>query len=774
MQNRTLQQDREESRGERTTLEDCCVMPCMVKTSYQEYLGLALVDSQIIKTLPRSAKVAIQQLNRKRKLSMDSKERLNQDGCFEQAEEEKRPRDGAAPLSHVPSAAAQDTWSWEQYLKEQKAVATPVELFSKDQSFPEHKNGFQVGMRLEGIDPRHPSVFCVLSVTEVCGYHLRLHFDGYLSCYGFWTNAGSPDIHPVEWCEKTKHELHIPKGYRKDKFVWMDSLKACKLQNAPKKLFRNKSSNGPIPKEFQVRIKLEAVDRKNPSLVCVATIADIVEDRLLVHFDNWDDSYDYWCDVNSPYVQPVGWCQENGRTLRAPQGYPDPENFSWTEYLEATHTSAVPAKFFKMRLPHGFLPNMKLEVVDKNPRLIHVATIIDVDDQRIKVYFDGWEHKYDYWMDADSPDIHPIGWCDVTGHPVEMPYRANDMKILLGQAVCPTPGCRGIGHIHGPRYSRKRERKIKLKAEMSELEHRKTVNGALGCPYSDMNLKKEATLQDRLTEQTQANLELDSSHSKLKNPCSFNFSGKHEKVNSQPRLVQQAKCLKIQGKDDIDLDNLFREYPAEQTQQALHQSVFLSSLSAHSFWDLPLSREQHCKLLPGVADIQAGKVAPWTVGKVAEFVSLLGCEEHAKCFKKERPQKRLDQLQNNNAENDSYCARPSAIPGPLLSLGSHNSAGQFTHEDAKVSEGKGSRIPVHIHLIPEPPSLLYNSPRKLYLLFLFVFIYYMQQIDGKAFLLLTQMDIVKVMKVKLGPALKIYNSVLMFRNFQDLTEEVTV
>uniref|UniRef100_A0A8P0NJR0 L3MBTL histone methyl-lysine binding protein 4 n=1 Tax=Canis lupus familiaris TaxID=9615 RepID=A0A8P0NJR0_CANLF len=514
----------------------------------------------------------MKQPNRKRKLNMDSKEHLNQDGCLEQAEEEKKPMDDATPLSHDPSVAAQEAWSWEQYLTEQKAIAAPVELFSKDQSFPEHENGFQVGMRLEGIDPRHPSVFCVLSVAEVCGYRLRLHFDGYLSCYDFWTNAGSPDIHPIGWCEKTKHELHIPKGYRKDKFVWMDYLKACKLQNAPKKLFRNRSSNGPMPKEFQVGMKLEAIDRKNPSLVCVATIADIVEDRLLVHFDNWDDSYDYWCDVNSPYVQPVGWCQENGRTLIAPQGYPDPENFSWTEYLEATQTNAVPAKVFKMRPPHGFLPSMRLEAVDRrNPRLIRVATVIDVDDQRVKVHFDGWDHKYDYWMDADSPDIHPIGWCDVTGHPLEVPYRANDVKILPGQAVCPTPGCRGIGHI--------------------------------------------------------------------------------------------------------------REYSAEQTQQALHQSVFMSSVSAHPFRDLPLGREQHCKLLPGVANIQAGEVARWTVEEVAEFVqSLLGCEEHAKCFKKE-------------------------------------------------------------------------------------------QIDGKAFLLLTQTDIVKVMKIKLGPALKIYNSILMFRNSQDLSGE---
>ncbi|CAO2616782.1 Lethal(3)malignant brain tumor-like protein 4 [Lemmus lemmus] len=44
-------------------------------------------------------------------------------------------------------------------------------------------------------------------------------------------------------------------------------------------------------------------------------------------------------------------------------------------------------------------------------------------------------------------------------------------------------------------------------------------------------------------------------------------------------------------------------------------------------------------------------------------------------------------------------------------------------------------------------------------------------IDGKAFLLRTQADLVKVMKAKLGPALKISNSILMFRNFRDVTED---
>ena len=67
-------------------------------------------------------------------------------------------------------------------------------------------------MKLEGIDPRHPSLYCVLSVAEVKGYRLRLHFDGYSECYDFWTNADSPFIFPAGWAEKNGKKLQPPKG----------------------------------------------------------------------------------------------------------------------------------------------------------------------------------------------------------------------------------------------------------------------------------------------------------------------------------------------------------------------------------------------------------------------------------------------------------------------------------------------------------------------------------------------------------------------------------
>ncbi|TNM87295.1 hypothetical protein fugu_007525 [Takifugu bimaculatus] len=155
------------------------------------------------------------------------------------------------------------------------------------QRVPTVKNGFKQGMKLEGIDPQHPSMYFVLTVAEVCGYRLRLHFDGYSDCHDFWVNANSADIHPPGWCESTGHKLQTPKGCKEEEFTWTNYLRMTKAQGASKELF---ASPGRVDVKcgFDIGMKLEAVDRMNPSLICVATVTDVVDDRFLVHFDNWD------------------------------------------------------------------------------------------------------------------------------------------------------------------------------------------------------------------------------------------------------------------------------------------------------------------------------------------------------------------------------------------------------------------------------------------------------------------------------------------------------
>jgi hypothetical protein len=86
------------------------------------------------------------------------------------------------------------------------------------------------------------------------------------------------------------------------------------------------------------------------------------------------------------------------------------------------------------RAPHQFEILQKLEVVDKrNPILIRVATIMNVEEYRIRIHFDGWSDVFDDWLDDDCPDFHPPGWCAKTGHPLQPPISkcSGQSKILI-------------------------------------------------------------------------------------------------------------------------------------------------------------------------------------------------------------------------------------------------------------------------------------------------------------------------------------------------------
>ena len=84
------------------------------------------------------------------------------------------------------------------------------------------------------------------------------------------------------------------------------------------------------------------------------------------------------------------------------------------------HTFCITYLF--QRVQHDFKPGMKVELIDKrNPILCRVATVSDINKHELLVHFDGWSEAYDYWIDDDCPDIHPVGWCQKSGHPLMAP-----------------------------------------------------------------------------------------------------------------------------------------------------------------------------------------------------------------------------------------------------------------------------------------------------------------------------------------------------------------
>lgn len=75
---------------------------------------------------------------------------------------------------------------------------------------------------------------------------------------------------------------------------------------------------------------------------------------------------------------------------------------------------------------------MKIECADlMDPRLVCVATISKVVGRLLKIHFDGWENEYDQWLDCESPDIYPVGWCVTVGHKLEGPPSATQGKTQM-------------------------------------------------------------------------------------------------------------------------------------------------------------------------------------------------------------------------------------------------------------------------------------------------------------------------------------------------------
>lgn len=96
---------------------------------------------------------------------------------------------------------------------------------------------------------------------------------------------------------------------------------------------------------------------------------------------------------------------------------------------------------------------MKLEAVDQhNPIFIRVATVVEIEEKRLKINYDSWPNVYDVWFNKDSEDIYPIGWCQITGYPLTPPMDSN-IKKTIALNTCPTPGCIGLGHIKGSKFS---------------------------------------------------------------------------------------------------------------------------------------------------------------------------------------------------------------------------------------------------------------------------------------------------------------------------------
>ncbi|XP_045769428.1 polycomb protein Scm [Maniola jurtina] len=209
------------------------------------------------------------------------------------------------------------SFDWSDYMKETNSVAAPQECFKQAPTPP--VNDFKVNMKLEALDPRNLTSTCIATVVGVLGPRLRLRLDGSDNKNDFWRLVDAGDIHTIGYCEKNDGMLQPPLGFRMNASSWpMFLLKTLNgAEMAPSKVFQPEP---PTPKSnlFVVGQKLEAVDKKNPQLICCATVGAVKNDQIHVTFDGWRGAFDYWCRYDSRDIFPVGWCARAGHPLQPP------------------------------------------------------------------------------------------------------------------------------------------------------------------------------------------------------------------------------------------------------------------------------------------------------------------------------------------------------------------------------------------------------------------------------------------------------------------------
>ncbi|XP_078808112.1 MBT domain-containing protein 1 isoform X3 [Oryzias latipes] len=291
----------------------------------------------------------------------------------------------------------------------------PLDFSSKVQRSMRYP--FKKQMRVEVVDKTHLCRTRVALVEQVIGGRLRLVYE---ECDDgtddFWCHMYSPLIHSIGWSRSIGHRFKRSDVSK----VWNGQV------DAPGQLFVKVKEVDQSGSWFQDGMKLEAIDPLNLSTICVATVRKVLADGyLMIGIDGSEaaDGSDWFCyHSTSPSIFPVGFCEINNIQLTPPRGH-TAQPFSWFQYLKQSGSAAAPVSLFSKDVPdHGFCPGMKLEAVDlMEPRLVCVATVTRIVHRLLRIHFDGWEDEYDQWVDCESPDLYPVGWCQLTGYQLQPP-----------------------------------------------------------------------------------------------------------------------------------------------------------------------------------------------------------------------------------------------------------------------------------------------------------------------------------------------------------------
>ncbi|NXA47876.1 SMBT2 protein, partial [Nothocercus julius] len=222
-------------------------------------------------------------------------------------------------------------------------------------------------------------------------------------------------------------------------FNWDEFLEETGANAAPHTSFKHVEIS--LQSSFQPGMKLEVANKSNPDTYWVATIITTCGQLLLLRYCGYgeDRRADFWCDVMTADLHPVGWCTQNNKVLMPPDAIKE-KYVDWTEFLihDLTGARTAPANLLEGPL-RGKNPvdlitvDSLIELQDsQNPCQYWIVSVVENVGGRLRLRYVGLEEteSYDQWLFYLDCRLRPVGWCQENKYRMDPPADIYSLKTI--------------------------------------------------------------------------------------------------------------------------------------------------------------------------------------------------------------------------------------------------------------------------------------------------------------------------------------------------------
>ncbi|KAM3587859.1 uncharacterized protein V6R79_015419 [Siganus canaliculatus] len=203
-------------------------------------------------------------------------------------------------------------------------------------------------------------------------------------------------------------------------FNWEEYMEETGAVAAPHTTFKHVEIS--LQSSFQPGMKLEVANKSSPDTYWVATIITTCGQLLLLRFSGYGDDRkaDFWCDVMTAELHPVGWCTQNNKTLMPPEAIKE-KHSDWTEFLvqDLTGSRTAPANLLEGPLRGKntvdlIVEGSVLELQDlSDPFQYWPVRVVQNVGGRLRLRYTGLSEDHqeeDTWLFYLDVRLRPLGW----------------------------------------------------------------------------------------------------------------------------------------------------------------------------------------------------------------------------------------------------------------------------------------------------------------------------------------------------------------------------